>query len=197
MKKKTTHKRKRRIVHHKPVHTKRRTRRRTRKGMGETMLAELFNPATAHAAAMNIGAGALGGMIAGAANRILTKQNTVTRYGVEIGASFITYAVLGYPAMSAGMAGAFAALESTPVYNKFLAEDDENIYANPDSLNELPMMLNENGETITLQEDAAGNMVYLNENTGETTLAEDVYLEEGTYLQEDDSIYPTYSVEYN
>lgn len=196
MKKKTTHKRKRRVVHHKPmVHHKRRTRRRSRKGMGETMLAELFNPATAHAAAMNIGAGALGGMIAGAANRILTKQNNVTRYGVEIGASFITYAVLGYPAMSAGMAGAFAALESTPIYNKFLAED-ENFYANPDSLNELPMMLNENGDVISLQEDGAGNMVYLNENTGETTLAEDVYLEETSYLQENDSIYPSYAVEY-
>lgn len=192
MKKKITHKRKRRVM--KPA-TKRRTRRRSRKGMGETMLAELFNPSTAQAAAKNIGAGALGGLIAGAANRILTKQNNVTRYGVEIGASFITYAVLGYPSMSAGMAGAFAALESTPIYNKFLAED-ENFYANPDSLNELPMMLNEDGDVISLQEDGAGNMVYLNENTGETTLAEDVYLEETSYLQEDDSIYPSYAVEY-
>ena len=190
MKKKTI-KRKRRTA---AMPVKRRTTRRRRRTMSETSLAELFTPQTARAAANNLGAGALGGLIAGAANRILTKQNNITRYGVEIGASFITYAVLGYPAMSAGMAGAFAALESTPVYNKFLAEDETD-FANADALNEMPLMMNENGEVISLQQDSAGDMVYLNESTGETTLAEEVYLNEDTFLQED-GIYPSYSVEY-
>lgn len=190
MKRKTI-KRKRRTA---AIPVKRRVTRRRRKTMSETSLAELFTPQTAKAAAANLGAGAIGGLIAGAANRILTKQNNITRYGVEIGASFITYAVLGYPAMSAGMAGAFAALESTPIYNKFLAEDEIN-YADSDALNEMPLMLNEDGEVISLQQDSDGNMVYLNEATGETTLAEEVYLNENTFLQEND-IYPTYAVEY-
>jgi hypothetical protein len=59
-------------------------------------------------------------------------------------------------------------------------------------------MMNEDGETITLQEDGSGNMVYLNEATGETTLAEDVFLQEDTFLQEgEDSIYPSYDTQYS
>jgi len=161
-----------------------------------TTLGELFNPATAKAGAQVMGAGALGGIIAGGLNKILANQKMVTRVGIELGASFATYALLGYPSMSAGMAGAFASQEFTPFYNKFLNEDESTTFAEEDSINELPIMMNENGETISLQEDGSGNMIYLNEATGEATLAEDVYLEEDTYLQEDDSIYPRYSVEY-
>lgn len=192
--KKTKHKkaaparRRRRIMHSKPVH------RRRRRRLSEDGLSELFNPETAKAAAKVIGAGAIGGLLAGGVNKVLSRQSNITRYGIEIGASFLTYALLGYTNTAAGMAGAFAALEGAPVYNKFLNEDGD-FYANPDSLNEMPMLMNENGEMITLQEDGAGNMVYLNESTGETTLAEDVYLEESTYLQED-GIYPSYAVEY-
>ena len=74
----------------------RRRRRSRRSGMSE-----IFTPATAKAAAQTVGAGALGGLAAGALNRILTKKNNVTRYGIEIGASFVTYAVLGFPNMAA------------------------------------------------------------------------------------------------
>ena len=181
--------RRRRMVATKPV-------RRRRRRLSEDGLSELFNPETAKAAAKVIGAGAIGGLLAGGVNKVLSRQSTITRYGIEIGASFLTYALLGYPNTASGMAGAFAALESGPIYNKFLNEDGD-FYANPDSLNEMPMLMNENGEMITLQEDGDGNMVYLNESTGETTLAEDVFLQEDTYLQEDAGIYPTYSVEYN
>lgn len=168
-------------------------RRRRSKKSG---LSELFSPATAKAAATTIGAGAVGGLAAGALNRVLTKQNNLTRYGIEIGASFVTYALLGYPNMAAGMAGAFTALESTPIYSKFLNENEE-FFADEDSINELPMLMNENGEVISLQQDSSGDMVYLNEATGETTLAENVFLQEDTYLQDDGaSIYPEYSTEY-
>jgi hypothetical protein len=61
----------------------------------------------------------------------------------------------------------------------------------------MPLMMNENGEVISLQQDSAGDMVYLNESTGVTTLAEEVYLNENTFLQEDSyTIYPEYSTEY-
>jgi hypothetical protein len=195
MKRKKKSSPKRRIVRRASVAPRRRRRRR---GMSEgTTLAELFNPATAKAGAQVIGAGAVGGLIAGGVARILSKQPAITRYGVEIAASFATYALLGYPSMSAGMAGAFAAQEFTPVYSKFLNED-EVMFAEEDSINELPVMLNEEGEVITLQEDGAGNMVYLNEATGETTLAEDVFLQEETFLQEgEDSIYPIYDTQYS
>jgi hypothetical protein len=171
------------------------TPRRRRRRMSETGLAELFNAQTAKAGAQVIGAGALGGLIAGGVNKVLAKQNTITRYGLQFGASFLTYALLGYPNVSSGMAGAFAALEGAPVYNKFLNEEGD--FADVEALNEMPMLMNENGETITLQEDGAGNMVYLNEATGETTLAEDVFLQEDTFLQEDAGIYPVYDPQYD
>lgn len=173
-------------------------RRRRRRSMNEgTSLAELFNPQTARAGAKVIGAGAIGGMIAGGLNKILSRQSMVTRVGIELGASFATYALLGYPSMSAGMAGAFASQEFSPVYSKFLNEGEEVTFAEEDSINELPTMMNENGDVISLQEDASGNMVYLNEATGEATLAEDVYLEEDTFLQEgEDQIYPVYDTQY-
>lgn len=168
------------------------TRRRRRSNRG---MSEMFTSATAHAAARVVGAGALGGLAAGAVNRVLTKSSDVTRIGIEIGAAFITYAVLQYPNMSAGMAGAFAALESQPLYNKFLAEDDDDDvqFADEDAINEMPEFLNEDGDPLTLSEDEYGREVYLNENTGDVTLAETLYLNE----DEDDSIYPAYSVQYS
>jgi hypothetical protein len=173
-------------------------RRRRRKSGG---MSEMFTSATAHAGARVVGAGALGGLVAGAANRVLTKTNNVTRIGIELGAAFVTYAVLGYPNMSAGMAGAFAALESAPLYDKFLAEDEDDsgaMFADEDAINELPDLMNENGETLTLAENEYGQPIYLNESTGEVTLAESVYLQETAYLQEDtDQIYPDYSVQYS
>lgn len=187
-------------VAYKPIKRRKRT-----KGMSE-----IFTSATATAGAKVIGAGALGGLIAGFAQKILSKQMPITRYGVEIGASFVTYALLGYPSMSAGMAGAFTALETQNLTGKFLNDDSE-MFANSNSLNELPEMLNENGESITMLQDDNGEMMYLNEDTGEITMSEDVtflqdeetflqenegiFLQDETYLQ--DSIYPNYSVQYS
>ena len=205
--KKTTTKRRKSNL---PVLKKTSMRRRKRtKGMSE-----IFSSATASAGAKVIGAGALGGLIGGFANKILQKQMPITRYGLEIGASFITYALLGYPSMSAGMAGAFTALETQGLTGKFLNDDDT--FADDNSLNELPEMLNENGESMTMLQDDEGNVAFLNEDTGEMTMAEDVtflqdeqtFLQEneGIYLQDDmqtylqdepASIYPNYSVQYS
>ena len=177
-------------------------------------MSEIFSSATASAGAKVIGAGALGGLIGGFANKILQKQMPITRYGLEIGASFITYALLGYPSMSAGMAGAFTALETQGLTGKFLNDDDT--FADDNSLNELPEMLNENGESMTMLQDDDGNVAFLNEDTGEMTMAEDVTFlqDEQTFLQENESIYlqddmqtylqdepasiyPNYSVQYS
>ena len=203
--KKTTTKRRKRAnlpaVAYKPIKRRKRT-----KGMSE-----IFTSATATAGAKVIGAGAVGGLIAGFAQTILNKQMPITRYGIEIGASFVTYALLGYPSMSAGMAGAFTALETQNLTGKFLNDDDGEMFANPSSLNELPEMLNENGETITMLQDDNGEMMFLNEDTGEITMSEDVTFlqDENTFLQENegiflqdetflqDSIYPNYSVQYS
>lgn len=202
--KKTTTKRRKRAnlpaVAYKPIKRRKRT-----KGMSE-----IFTSATATAGAKVIGAGAVGGLIAGFAQKILSKQMPITRYGLEIGASFVTYALLGYPSMSAGMAGAFTALETQNLTGKFLNDDNE-MFANSTSLNELPEMLNENGETITMLQDDNGEMMFLNEDTGEITMSEDVtflqdeetflqenegiFLQDETFLQE--SIYPNYSIQYS
>lgn len=208
-KKTTTNRRKRAnlpAVAYKPIKRRKRT-----KGMSE-----IFTSATATAGAKVIGAGAVGGLIAGFAQKVLSKQMPITRYGLEIGASFVTYALLGYPSMSAGMAGAFTALETQNLTGKFLNDDDGEMFANPSSLNELPEMLNENGESITMLQDDNGEVMYLNEDTGEVTMAEDVtflqdeqtFLQENegiylqdemqTFLQDDNaSIYPSYSVQYS
>lgn len=177
--------------------------RRRRRTMREEGLSAMFTPETAQAAGRVVGAGAIGGLLGGALNRVLTKSNNLTRLGIQIGASYVTYAVLKYPNMSAGMAGAFAALESKPVYDRFLAEEDEDMmFAQEDSINELPMILNENGEQITLSQDEDGEVIYLNEETGDTMLAEEVFLnEEEVFLNEEEvflneGIYPDYSVEY-
>ena len=109
------------------------------------------------------------------------------------------------------MAGAFTALETQNLTGKFLNDDDGEMFANPSSLNELPEMLNENGETITMLQDDNGEMMFLNEDTGEITMSEDVTFlqDENTFLQENegiflqdetflqDSIYPNYSVQYS
>lgn len=191
-KRKTKRTRTRRTMSAAPVRRSRRIGRSRRKRGG---LSELWNPQTAAAAAKGIGAGALGGFIAGGAHKMIANQQPLTRYALGAGASFITYALLGYPMMSAGMAGAFTALESEKLYSGMLNEGD--MYADPDAINQLPVMMNENGEVVTLAQNANGEMVYLNETTGDVTLAEDVYLNENVYLNEDDaSIYPGYSTQY-
>lgn len=169
--------------------------RRKRKG-----LSEIFSPSVSMAGAKSIGAGALGGFIASAGHRLIKDQPPITRYGLELAGAFVTYALLGYPSMSSGMVGAFVSLESTKLMDGML-NDDADLYADPNAINQLPMMMNENGDAVTLCENN-GDMVYLNERTGEITLAEDVYLQDGVtlaedvYLQESTSIYPDYSTQY-
>ena len=170
--------------------------RRKRRSANKRGLSELFSPATAAAGAKVIGTAALGGLIAGGVNKVLAKKNFITRYGIEFAGAFVTYGLLGYPYMAAGMAGGFASLESQGLLSKFLNEGE---FAEDDSINSLPELINEAGEPIRLME-MNGEMVYLNESTGDVTLAEDIYLQEDVNLAEDiylqDGIYPNYAVQY-
>ena len=177
-KRKTTHRRKRGVMsaaaprRHRKTHTTR--RRRSHKKAG---LSEMFNHATAMAAARSLGSAAIGGVLANSVNKLTASQPPYQRIGTGILASFLTYAVGGFPYMAAGMAGAFSSMEIKPVMDKLLGEGEGYYdYASPTSLNEMPIYLNENGEAI-----------YLNEN-GDVTLAEEIYLSEG--------IYPDYSTQY-
>jgi len=174
--KKTTTKRRRTMGANITLGARRRKRTTRRRKSG---LSEMFSPTTATAAARSLGAAAVGGILASQVSRILSKQPTYTRIGGSIIASFLTYAVGGFPSMAAGMAGAFAASESAPMLAKMLNEDsNEYDYADAGALNEMPVYLNEDGEAIYLNED------------GEMELAEEIY------LNEDDSIYPAYATEY-
>jgi hypothetical protein len=88
--------------------------------------------------------------------------------------------------MAAGMAGAFAAVESQPVLDKFMSESLVD-FADVDALNMMPpTVMSEDGEVLTLAE-VNGEVVYLNEDQA-VELAEVAYLQEG--------IYPDYSVQY-
>jgi hypothetical protein len=153
---------------------RKRTTRRRKSG-----LSEMFSPSTATAAARSLGAAAVGGILAAQVSRMLAKQPTYTRVTASVIASFLTYAVGGYPSMAAGMAGAFAATESEPMMAKMLNDGNEYDYADAGALNEMPVYLNEDGEAI-----------YLNEDGG-YSLAEDIYLNE-----DEASIYPGYATEY-
>ena len=54
----------------------------------------------------------------------------------------------------------------------------------------MPYFLNENGDPLSLMEDNSGAQYFLNESTGETTPASDVYLNE-------DNVYQTYGANTN
>ena len=152
-------------------------RKKTMRSRRKKGMSEMFSATTAMNAGRSIGAAAIGGMIAGGLNKLIASQPTYARLGVGAVASFLTYAVGGFPNMASGMAGAFTAIESQPLLTKFMADDGDYFdYASPSSLNEMPIYLNEDGDAIYLNED------------GEPTLAEDIYLNEG--------IYPNYSTEY-
>ena len=160
---------------------KRRRMARRRRG-----LSEMFSATTATAAARAIGAGAIGGVLAGGVNRLMKNQPVYSRLAAGLGASFVTYAVAGFPNMAAGMAGAFAAVESQPVLDKFMSESLVD-FADVDALNMMPpTVMSEDGEVLTLAE-VNGEVVYLNEDQA-VELAEVAYLQEG--------IYPDYSVQY-
>lgn len=161
--------------------------RRTRRRRSRSALSEMFNPTTAAAAGRAVAAGAIGGMIAGGVSRLLTNRPVYERIAAVGAASFVTYAVLGYPHMASGMAGALAATESAPIYNKFMSEGSLVDYADVDALNTMPTeVMSEDGTMVTLAE-VDGEMVYLNEDN-QISLAETAYLQQG--------IYPDYSVQY-
>ena len=166
--KKTTHRRRR---HHSMSEPGRRRRtHRRRRGMGE-----MFSKATAQAAAKSILLGAAGGTLGGAVHKLVESKNAGMRIGAGLVVSFLTYSVAGYPNMAAGMAGAFAALETKDMTGKLLSDGSQYYdYAESSSLNEMPVYLNE-----------AGQPVYLNEDV---MLAEDITLAEG--------VYPNYSTQY-
>jgi hypothetical protein len=196
MRKTKTKKRKRtmRELSASPVKRRKRfTMRKRKKGMSE-----LFSPETAKAAASVVSSGVLGGAIAGAGHKIIANQKNLVRFGLEGAASFLTYALLNKPSMAAGMAGAFTALEMQPIYTKFLNESAD--FAEEDSINELPMFMNEDGDPLTLSADVDGTPIYLNEATGEATPVDDITFSEAVYLQEDgvflqddgSGIYPEY-----
>lgn len=145
-------------------HTRRRSRRRG-------MMSELFSASTATAAVKSIALGAAGGMLAGGVHRLVKDKNAGMRIGTGLVVSFLTYSVGNFPNMAAGMAGAFAALESDGLYGKLMAEGDLTYYADASALNEMPVYLNE-----------AGEPVYLNEDIN---LAEEVDLSQGIYPQYD------------
>jgi hypothetical protein len=171
-KRRTTRKKSVRTLSAPRTRRKKTMRSRRKKGMSE-----LFSATTAMNAGRSIGAGALGGALAGGLSKLLATQPAYTRIGIGAVASFITYAVGGFPNMASGMAGAFTAIETQPLITKFMSDDNDYFdYASPNALNEMPIYLNEDGEAIYLNED------------GEPTLAEDIYLNEG--------IYPNYSTEY-
>jgi hypothetical protein len=127
------------------------------------MLSEFFDPRSAQAAAMVTLEGAAGGVGAHFLGKILPTSISAQNKGIiQVGAGFVTAAMLKRPILGAGMAavGVVDLLRGVG----FLAEDDNYDYAS--GMDSLPMVLNE-GEAYALSE---GNM----------------YLSDGFYLSEDD-----------
>jgi len=143
---------------------KRRTRRVTRK---RSMLSEFFDPKSAQAAAMVTLEGAAGGIGAHFLGKILPANISAQNKGIiQVGAGFITAAMLKRPVLGAGMAavGAVDLLRGVG----FLAEDSDYNYAN--AMDSLPMVLNE-GEAYALAEGSEFNLAegyYLSENDFES-----------------------------
>jgi hypothetical protein len=112
------------------------------------MLSEFFDPKSAQAAAMVTLEGAAGGIGAHFLGKILPTTISAQNKGIiQVGAGFITAAMLKRPVLGAGMAavGAVDLLRGVG----FLAENDEFNYAN--AMDSLPMVLNE-GEAFSLAE---------------------------------------------
>jgi hypothetical protein len=154
----------------KPATTKRRTtkpttaRRRKSVPRKKGMLSELFNPVMAQAGGKAVLSGAVGGAGAGLLMKLLpdTMDPKMKSFYI-IGGGFLSATMLKMPNLGAGMAGVgmFQLLTGAG----FLAEDSGS-YGYADEIENLPVLLNENG------------MQYLQENA---------YLQESGYLQEDNS----------
>lgn len=141
-------------------------RRRKRSG-----LSELMTPAGAMAAGRGILGGAAGGFAGGILQGLVKDQSPIVRIGVGAVGSALIYALVG-PNVGAGMAGGITAIETATLRTQFMNEGGD--YADPDALNQLPPVLNENGDPMTLME-ADGELYYLDEATGDSYLAEEVY----------------------
>lgn len=143
-----------------PIRSKRRVTRR-KKGM----LAELFNPAMAQAGGRAVLSGAIGGASAGVLTKLLPESiDPKMKSFYIIGAGFITATMLKLPNVGSGMAG--VGLYNLMNAGGFLGENGYD-YAEP--IEQLPMVLNENGA------------MYLQENP--------MYLQEPFYLSENDLSY--------
>lgn len=130
---------------------KRRTRRVSRK---RSMLSEFFDPKSAQAAAMVTLEGAAGGIGAHFLGKILPANISAQNKGIiQVGAGFVTAAMLKRPVLGAGMAavGAVDLLRGVG----FLAEDDNYNWAS--GMDSLPMVLNE-GEAYALAEGGMYNL---------------------------------------
>jgi len=139
---------------------RRKTRRVSRK---RGMLSEFFDPRSAQAAAMVTLEGAAGGVGAHFLGKILPTSISAQNKGIiQVGAGFVTAAMLKRPILGAGMAavGVVDLLRGVG----FLAEGDEYNYAS--DMSSLPMVLNE-GEAYALSEGfdlSEGNGMYLSED---------------------------------
>ena len=137
-----------------PVKSVRRVTRRKK-----SMLSEFFSPQTAQAGAKVCISGAVGGIGAGLLSKLIpTSVSNEMKSVYILGAGFITATVLKMPNVGAGMSaiGVYQLLKDKGL----LAEDGDN-YDYADSMESLPMVLNED------------QALYLQENDG-MYLAEDV-----------------------
>jgi len=149
----------RRRTSHAATPARRKTRRVSRK---RGMLSEFFDPRSAQAAAMVTLEGAAGGVGAHFLGKILPTSISAQNKGIiQVGAGFVTAAMLKRPILGAGMAavGVVDLLRGVG----FLAEDSDYDYAS--GMESLPMVLNE-GEAYAL--------------------SDGMYLSDGFYLSEDD-----------
>jgi len=137
-----------------PVKSVRRVTRRKK-----SMLSEFFSPQTAQAGAKVCISGAVGGIGAGLLNKLIpTSVSSEMKSVYILGAGFLTATVLKMPNIGAGI----SAVGMYQIFKDkgFLAEDSDN-YDYADSMESLPMVLNED------------QALYLQENNG-MFLAEDM-----------------------
>ncbi len=130
---------------------KKKTRRRT-PAKPKGMLSELWNPKMAEAGGRALFSGAVGGASVGLVDKFMVNQTPIVRNVTKIALSFVAATVLKMPNVGAGMAGATinnAMQESGMLADNGMYLQDHN-YATP--IEQLPMVLNEDGTEMYLQE---------------------------------------------
>jgi len=159
-----------------PKGTRRTTRRTTRRK--KTGLSELFNPKMAQAQFKTTAVGGLGGAGAALIYSVTPNWQPWQRLAAGLGASFVTGVLGRMPDLSAGMAGGTTACALISSGTITMSEMSQHNYAK--GIEQLPMVLNENGDELYLQE------------------GEDLYLQEddNMYLQEDDLGYSVYNYDF-